>query len=212
MIGLKKMKSRFFGAGSAPPPATATPNLSSNSRKGVGGPPPMPASRALRIEAPVQRHIQKPQPQKRPIPVSYVTNAMIRELRELIRYRYALDCKIWSIGKKVKSYQRDTVEADMRRSDAALSTIKGILNSWDRQEYFATQEQFERFREIKDRILRANTRTWATHPPWIKHDPAAQFGVYEKDGRPIHYIPRSSMSSHLSSHLPSESSSSSRYA
>lgn len=95
----------------------------------------------------------------------------------------------------------------MRRSDAALSTIKGILNGWDRQEYFATVDEFRRFKEIKDRIMGANTRSWAKHPPWEKQDVHADSGVYEKDGQPIHYVHRVSMPRPF----PSESSSASRY-
>jgi hypothetical protein len=120
----------------------------------------------------------------------YVTNDMIRKLRELIRYRYALDCRIWSIGQRVKSYQRDTVIIDMERADAALAKIKSMLAGWDKEEFFATEKEFEKFREIKDRIFNADTRTWATDPPWSTDEAMTEPKVHEKDGKPIYYDPR----------------------
>jgi hypothetical protein len=112
------------------------------------------------------RKVQKA-PTKAP---TLVTSEMIRELRELIRYRYALDCKIWDIGRRVKWFQQDTVLIDMHRADAALVTIRATLEDWDRREYFATVEEYNKFKEISKRILNANTRTWATHPPWAEDD------------------------------------------
>jgi hypothetical protein len=191
---LKRAKSRVFGSSvSSPSSAHVAPMNFRNS----SGPPPMPpmptiaATSGVRIEPAAPRPTKKVQ--KAPIQVTHVTNEMIRELRELIRYRYALDCKIWEIGTKVRWYQRDTVLIDMQRSDAALVTIRTTLEGWDRREYFATVEEYNRFKEIRNRILNANTRTWATNPPWKKDEPEVNNGPQEKDGRPIQYIGRVSM-------------------
>jgi hypothetical protein len=153
--------------------------------------PAMPAISELRIAAPAPPKIQKaPKP---PVQVTLITNEMIRELRELIRYRYALDCKIWSVGRKVKWYQRDTIEADMRRSDAALATIRSTLDGWDRREYFATIDEYKKFKDIKNRIVDSRTRNWTDNPPWAKQDPEPDDGLHEKDGRAVHPSQRSSM-------------------
>ncbi|KAH8727123.1 hypothetical protein GQ44DRAFT_704550 [Phaeosphaeriaceae sp. PMI808] len=187
-MGLKKMKSKFFGSSSS----SSTVSSKSSTSQRSSGPPPMPAMptmpaiSGLHIPPPAQRTAQKVQ--KQPIQVTYVTNENIRELRELIRYRYALDCKIWSVGRKVKWYQRDTVEADMRRSDAALTTIRITLGGWDRPEFFASMEQYKRFKEIKNRIVEAETRNWDANPPWAKEEAEPRISVHEKDGRPIHYV------------------------
>ncbi|KAH7095166.1 hypothetical protein FB567DRAFT_586494 [Paraphoma chrysanthemicola] len=189
-MGLRKRASVFFGS-KPPNNVPSVPNLMP--QRG-NGPPPVPALptappvSALRIAAPPQRHVQKVQ--KPAIQVTRVTNENIRELRELIRYRYALDCKIWSVGKKVKWYQRDTVEADMRRADAALAKIRNTLDGWDRQEFFETMEQYKRFKEIKNRIENAQARNWEQNPPWIKEEVEVHNGVHEKDGRAIHYARR----------------------
>jgi hypothetical protein len=194
IMGLRKMKSKFFGSASS---SSASSSISASSSPRSGGPPPVPAisnisaSGTQHTQQPSQRETQKSQ--KLPTQVTYVTNEMIRELRELIRYRYALDCKIWDIGRKARWYQRDTVITDMGRSDAALLAIKDTLSAWDRREYFETAEQHDRFREIKNRIISAETRTWAGNPPWPVEVPENSNGVHEKDGQPIHYVQRVSM-------------------
>jgi hypothetical protein len=137
IMGLKKMKSRFFGTGSS---SSTSITVSASSSSRGGGPPPIPAISNISAagtqytQQPSQRETQKSQ--KLPTRVTYVTNEMIRELRELVRYRYALDCKIWDIGRKARWYQRDTVITDMGRSDAALLAIKDTLSAWDHREYF----------------------------------------------------------------------------
>jgi hypothetical protein len=70
----------------------------------------------------------------------------------------------------------------MRQSDAALTTIRSTLDGWDRQEYFESLEQYKRFKQIRNRIVDARTRTWAEHPPWVKEDTETYNGIHEKDG------------------------------
>jgi hypothetical protein len=135
----------------------------------------------MHIAPPPQGQLRKT-PQKTQEQVAYVTAENLRELRGLIRYRYALDCEIWS-GRKLKWYQRDTVETKMAQADAALEAIHKTLDGWDRPEYFATSEEYNRFREIKRRVVDAETRDWKTNPPWA---PEHSRGVHEKDGRQVH--------------------------
>jgi hypothetical protein len=191
IMGWREMRSKVFGSGAG---SYSTPTSPASGYNGIGppqsvantaGPPRTAPGNALHIAAPSQRQILKsPKP---PVQRVYVTNDMVRELRELIRYRYTLDCRIWSIGQKVKFYQRDTVIIDMERADAALAKIKSMLAGWDREEFFATEKEFEKFREIKDRVFSADTRTWATNPPWSTDEPMTEPKVHEKDGKPIYY-------------------------
>lgn len=113
----------------------------------------------------------------------HVTSAMVRELRELIRYRYALDHKILSVGKKAKPSQRDSVRDDMRRADAAMVTIRNMLENWDNPEHFSTAEQYQVFLEIKARIANGESRDWLRRPPWAEEQHDADDNIYEKDER-----------------------------
>ncbi|CAO2656249.1 Nn.00g050520.m01.CDS01 [Neocucurbitaria sp. VM-36] len=173
-LGLRSMKSRIF---------KSKPKITNE---------PLPISNILNVPPPVER--QQPQKllQKQPEKVAYVTAENIRELRELIRYRYALDVEIWSL-RNVKTYQRDTVRIKMTRADAALATIKNTLENWDRSEFFETREEYARFREIKRRIVSGDKRNWTAHPPWERQEVNPGTGPHEKDGRPIQYDIRVSM-------------------
>jgi len=179
-MSLRKVKNKFSKAGSSSgsnysESVSSSASIFSNSAsistsRTDYGPPPMPAMppiSELRIAAPPQKYhkIQKQAPN-----ASLVTNEQIRELRGLIRYRYALDVRIWSIGRQAKWYQRDTVEADMRRADAALETIKRTLDAWNRREYFETTAAYEKLREVRDRILEAEMRDWLADPPWSREE------------------------------------------
>jgi hypothetical protein len=192
---LQRVKSRVFGSSSSASLSSASSSSTQMTPSGFrnnSGPPPMPPMPAMTPNSGIRIEPAAPRPtkkvQKAPVQVTHVTNEMIRELRELIRYRYALDCKIWDIGRKVKWFQRETVLIDMQRSDAALVTIRTTLEGWDRREYFATLEEYNRFKEIRNRILDANTRTWAKNPPWKQDEVETNNGPQEKDGRPIQYI------------------------
>jgi hypothetical protein len=81
----------------------------------------------------------------------------------------------------------------MRQSDAALTTIRSTLDGWDRQEYFESLEQYKRFKQIRNRIVDARTRTWAEHPPWVKEDTETYNGIHEKDGKAVPYVHRVSV-------------------
>lgn len=74
----------------------------------------------------------------------------------------------------------------MRRSDATLALIREKLDAWDRAEFFADGEQYQRFRDIKLRIVQAETRCWRENPPWARVlEEGVGNGVHEKDGRAV---------------------------
>jgi DNA repair exonuclease SbcCD ATPase subunit len=89
----------------------------------------------------------------------------LRELRELIRTRYALDVEIWGL-RMVRRPDRPIVEEMMEKSDAALLEIKKIVQAWDGTEGNWTLSEWEQVQEIRKRILASGKREWASNPPW----------------------------------------------
>jgi hypothetical protein len=89
----------------------------------------------------------------------------IRELRDLIRKRYALDIEIWDL-RDVRPRDRPIVEAKMRRSDAMLQQIYLTICEWDRPDAFHSQRDWIKLQEIKIRIEEGGKRFWAANPPW----------------------------------------------
>ncbi|KAE9364683.1 hypothetical protein N431DRAFT_431509 [Stipitochalara longipes BDJ] len=89
----------------------------------------------------------------------------IRDLNELIRVRYALDVEIWSL-RHCRRADRPIVEDKMRRSDAALERILGIVRAWDTLQAWDSTEDWLRMREIRQRLEMDNKRVWAEDPPW----------------------------------------------
>lgn len=202
---LQRMKSKFFKNGSSassshssssssaasfPSSTSSAASFPALSRpKPVSNRPPLPPIQAnvmLHVTPPDPRQTQKIHKSAGVQQVAYVTAEDIRDLRDLMRYRYALDGEIWEVGKIAKSYQRDTVIVKMKQADAAMAKIRTTLDGWDRPEFFETVGTYDRFREIKNRILEANPRNWETNPPWAKPDTSR--GIHEKDGRPIQYM------------------------
>lgn len=89
----------------------------------------------------------------------------MRNLRELIRQRYAVDLEIWNM-RKVRNRDRPKVEEMMVRADALLAQIRATVNSMDDREYFANDEEYKKFKQIKTRIMSEGKRTWENNPPW----------------------------------------------
>lgn len=103
---------------------------------------------------------------KGPDVVSHVTNEMIRELRDLIRYRHDLDLRIWNVGSRIRWYQRDTVRKDIELAETTLITIRQTLNSWNHPQYFESIEIYNKFCEIWNRIMNTDITDWKRYPPW----------------------------------------------
>jgi hypothetical protein len=148
------------------PPSTA-------SNPSISSPPP-----------PVQRppvKLLKPAPQK-----PRITPEEIRKLRDLIRYRYALDIQIWEKRGNTE-YQRRVVNEKMKRADAALADIRRYLTDWDNAEYFERPEEYQKFQEIKRRIETGNKRNWRDQPPWLRIENGSDpfQGPFEKDSQPL---------------------------
>lgn len=164
----------------------------------IDAPPPLPPlSEAYSTPVPAPRSVPvipqhsplKPTP--RPPPeVQRITAEQIRELREHIRHRYALDIEIWR-QRNIKEFKRNKLKENMRRSDAALEQIRKTLHDWDRREYFASDVEYRKFVEIKDRLLGGAKADWAKYPPWeIAQKGGNPFeGPWEKHGHPVNRLP-----------------------
>ncbi|KAF3050007.1 hypothetical protein E8E11_009842 [Didymella keratinophila] len=157
------------------------------------------AQGVIPVERPkAPRHRPAPKP---PAPIRITAESM-RKLRGLIRDRYALDIDIWS-KRNLKRFQRDTVMADMVKSDAALVRIRRLLEDWDNSQYFERPEQHAKFREIKGRLMTGEKRLWASQPPWMQSqlggDP--HLGPFEADGQQRHVSHRYSGHSNDSGYI-----------
>jgi hypothetical protein len=111
---------------------------------------------------PLKSTLDLPETPKQPTLVS--PNSLFR-LRELIRVKYALDIEIWNLrGTRMKD--RPFVEVKMERADAVLSEIITTVQAWEGTEKSWTEDEWEKAKELRRRILSGNKRRWLEHPPW----------------------------------------------
>lgn len=89
----------------------------------------------------------------------------LRELRELIRTRYELDVKIWSL-RKVRKPDRPIIEEDMERADAVMAEIMEIIRAWEGSENWWTKNEWEQVEQIIDKMNADGKRRWVGSPPW----------------------------------------------
>jgi len=94
-----------------------------------------------------------------------VTAEEIRELRELVRQRYALDVRIWGL-RDVLPATRPAVMRDMIKADALLVRIESLVKNMDKREYFENDRQYHMFSDIKNRIQASGKRNWSKNGPW----------------------------------------------
>ncbi|CAG5148127.1 uncharacterized protein ALTATR162_LOCUS2154 [Alternaria atra] len=118
--------------------------------------PPLPS---------IEQHTHRQFLQRTPEPAQLVTAENIRELRERIRYRYSLDVEILK-QRNVKKYMRGNLEENMRKSVAALADIQKMVEGWDRREFFATELEYRKFQDIRQRLLTGTKIDWEKNKPW----------------------------------------------
>jgi hypothetical protein len=108
-----------------------------------------------------------PGDQPTPILLGQKVSALeVRDLNELIRKRYALDVEIWS-KRDCQPRDRKVIEDKMRRSDAALAKIMGIVRLWDKREVWESEADWQRLRVIRQRLEGEDgKRVWKGNPPW----------------------------------------------
>jgi hypothetical protein len=94
-----------------------------------------------------------------------VTPRELRELRELIIDRYSLDIELHTL-RDAKSFQKDKVEEKMRSADAKLMKIRKTVAELDSRQYWETEEGFEKWKEVKKRVMEPGKREWRKNPPW----------------------------------------------
>jgi len=88
----------------------------------------------------------------------------LRELRELIREKYALDVHIWN-NRRVRKPVRPEIEKKMEKADAILKQIHEIVRSWEPSDQWDTGE-WELAVEIREKLLEGGKRKWSENPPW----------------------------------------------
>jgi hypothetical protein len=54
----------------------------------------------------------------------------------------------------------------MWEADALLEHIRSLVTSMDHRDYFQSDAEYYRFREVKALVLEDGKRHWAKHPPW----------------------------------------------
>ncbi|KIY02398.1 uncharacterized protein Z520_02536 [Fonsecaea multimorphosa CBS 102226] len=89
----------------------------------------------------------------------------LRRLREMMRQRYALDLEIWSL-RKVGNHNKTVVEDKMRRADALLACIRATVCAMDDREYFNHEDEYQKIKEIKARVMAGGKKEWVQNPPW----------------------------------------------
>ena len=91
----------------------------------------------------------------------------LRDLRELIRNRYELDVKIWSMWHTRKP-NRPYVQKDMDKADVIMEEILCLINAWGNTRDTArwSKEEWEKVEIIRTKIREGGYRTWANNPPW----------------------------------------------
>jgi hypothetical protein len=89
----------------------------------------------------------------------------LRELRELIRIRYELDVKIWSL-RKVRKPDRPMIEEDMERADALMAEIMEIIRAWEGSEAWWSKNEWEQVEQIIDKMNADGKRRWMGNAPW----------------------------------------------
>jgi hypothetical protein len=158
-------------------------------RKGSKSGPPPNAGRFNSQESRGPRLIRlDPPPVTKPPPVQTdapnhrapgqkVTKEELRDLRELMRKKYALDGEIWLL-KDVKPRDYPIVEVKMRMADATLQRIREIVDSFDSPEFFEWQADYWKLREIKSRMAEPGKKEcWMNEPPWKEAHGTNEFAV-----------------------------------
>jgi len=94
-----------------------------------------------------------------------VSPEKLRELRDHMRLRYALDVEIWNL-RNVRGPDRPVVLEKMEKADAVLRTILETMNAWEDTRDSWTAEEWEKIAEVYERIRAPGKRWWMEEPPW----------------------------------------------
>ncbi|KAF2252502.1 hypothetical protein BU26DRAFT_602870 [Trematosphaeria pertusa] len=92
----------------------------------------------------------------------------LRSLRELIRTRYQLDVEIWNL-RGVRRPDRCIAERKMEKADAVMEEILGMVAVWgDNADGLWDEDEWERVKEIRKRLMSEGKREWVGNPPWAE--------------------------------------------
>ena len=89
----------------------------------------------------------------------------LRNLRELIRRKYALDVEIWE-NRDIRKPLRYVIEEKMEKADALLHEILSVVKAWDLKSPQWSAEERQLATDIKTRLEAKGKRWWVGNPPW----------------------------------------------
>jgi len=122
-------------------------------------------------------------------PNQRVTSEELRDLRELIRHRYALDVEIWNL-RDAQRHDRNIIHDKIRKSKAALAKIIRVVESLDDRSYFSSDAEHAKLQQIKSRVMEEGKRDWEMHPPWQDADvPMPMYEYTNADGGVTRIMP-----------------------
>ena len=151
--------------------SSSTTDASSSASTITSSQPATPSIAPTRVTSALQSRLQRKEKPK-------LTTSDLRELRELIRYRYMLDVEIWD-QRHAPEWMREKPAEQMIQADAALVKLKQMVNGWDKRSNFSTDEEYEKFKEIRVAILAKGKRNWKKEPPWGTEDNDTQFAALQ---------------------------------
>ncbi len=93
----------------------------------------------------------------------------IRQLTELIRMRYREDLDIWG-ARSVTQASYSDVRESMNKSDEILRKIKQLVEMYDQRALFEKDSDWDKFQDIKVRIMKPGKAHWENNPPWNDPD------------------------------------------
>jgi hypothetical protein len=91
----------------------------------------------------------------------------LRDLKELIRRRYALDVEIWEM-RDVYECGRPKVREKMAKADATLKQIHNIVLEMNNPDLFEDPKDYKKLQTIKDMLDKPGKQDWANNPPWVE--------------------------------------------
>jgi hypothetical protein len=64
------------------------------------------------------------------------------------------------------SYNRSVIKDKMRRADALLKSIKALMRSMNNHDYFKTDAEYQKLKQVKARVMADGKREWMCNAPW----------------------------------------------
>ncbi len=83
--------------------------------------------------------------------------------------RYREDLDIWG-ARSVTQASYSDVRESMNKSDEILRKIKQLVEMYDQRALFEKDSDWDKFQDIKVRIMKPGKAHWENNPPWNDPD------------------------------------------